>query len=137
MSGSEGSAATGPGGAGDEPGDLIRLTGLRAATVIGIHAWERRVRQTVRIDLVLPVDGRRAAASERIEDALDYGAVADRVRRCCAGAEYLLIETLAEHIAATLLARFELPWLRLTVHKPGAVGDCDDVALTIERRREV
>lgn len=122
------------GGTGEHP-DRIRLTGLRADTVVGIHAWERRIRQTLRIDLELPVDARRAAASERIEDALDYGAVTDAVRACCAEAECLLIETLAERIAAALLTRFDLPWLRLTLHKPGAVRDCDDVALTIERSR--
>lgn len=133
-----GQRGTAPGGTGATGArtDLIQLTGLRADTVIGIHAWERRVRQTLRIDLALTVDARPAAASERLEDALDYGAVADAVRACCAEAQCLLIETLAERIAATLFTAFDVPWLRLTLHKPGAVGDCDDIALTIERRRD-
>jgi dihydroneopterin aldolase len=113
--------------------DQIRLTGLQADAVIGIHDWERRVRQRLRFDLTLPTDITRAARSDAIEDALDYTAVAAYVRTFCAASNCLLVETLADRLAGDLLAHFDLPWLRLTLHKTGAVDGCADVILDIER----
>ena len=42
--------------------DIIYLHDLRIDTVIGVFDWERRVRQTVILDLDLAADIRRAAA---------------------------------------------------------------------------
>ncbi|HSG89272.1 MAG TPA: dihydroneopterin aldolase [Pseudomonadales bacterium] len=126
-------ARTPPSGA---PSDQIRLTGLEADAVIGIHAWERRVRQRLRFDLTMPTDAARGARSDAIEDALDYTAVAARVRSHCAASDCLLVETLADRLAGDLLSHFGLPWLRLTLHKTGAIDGCADVILDIERTRE-
>ena len=115
--------------------DRIRLDGLALETRIGIHPWERRVRQRLLLDLELPTDGRRAAGRDAIDDALDYSAVAERIRMLAGRAEVQLVETLAEALASMLLDAFELPWVRLTLTKPGAVPDCDGVRLTIERKR--
>jgi dihydroneopterin aldolase len=114
--------------------DRIVLEGLEVDTVVGIHAWERRVRQTLRLDLELPVDARRAAATDALADALDYAAVAQRVRRLCAEREWQLVETVAQRVAEELLAAFRLPWVSLTVTKPGAVPRCGGIRLALTRR---
>lgn len=116
-------------------GDRFRLDGLALETRIGIHPWERRVRQRLLLDLELPTDARRAAAGDAIDDALDYSAVAERVRLLASRAEVQLVETLAEALASMLLDAFDLPWVRLTLTKPGAVPDSAGVRLRIERRR--
>jgi dihydroneopterin aldolase len=58
--------------------DIVFLRDLRIETVIGIYDWEREIKQTVVLDLEMAGDVRKAAASERIEDALNYKAVAKR-----------------------------------------------------------
>ncbi len=118
--------------------DIVFLRDLRVDTVIGVYDWERRIRQTVSVDLEVATDVSRAAADDAIEAAVDYKALADRVRGFIAQSEFRLVETLAERTAAMILAEFGVPWLRLSLTKPGALPDCRGVGVTIERgsRRE-
>ncbi len=113
--------------------DIIYLRDLRIDTVIGIYDWERRIMQTVSIDLEMGTDVRRAAANDRIEDALNYKALAKRVIDFVGKSDCELIETLAERLAELILNEFEVPWLRLTLGKPGAIRGSKDVGVVIER----
>lgn len=113
--------------------DIVYIRELRAATVIGVYAWERGVRQTVVLDLELAADNRRAAASDQIGDALDYAALCARLLAFIESSEFQLIETLAERVAAIVIEEFGVPWLRLRLAKPGAVALAGDVGVVIER----
>jgi dihydroneopterin aldolase len=113
--------------------DIIFLRDLRVDTVIGIYEWERRVRQTVVIDLEMAADVRRAAATDSIDDTLNYKAVAKRIVQFVQASELQLVETLAERVAELVLAEFGVPWLRLRVNKEGAVRGARDVGVVIER----
>jgi dihydroneopterin aldolase len=113
--------------------DIIYLHDLRIDTVIGVFDWERRVRQTVILDLEMGADIRRAAASDRLADTLNYKAVAKRLLEFVGASEFQLVETLAERAAALVLEEFEVPWLRLRVNKQGAVRGARDVGVIIER----
>ncbi len=113
--------------------DIIYLRDLRIDTVIGIFPWERAIRQTVSLDLEMGWDIRAAAASDRIDEALDYKAVAKRVIAFVEASEFQLVETLAERIAQLILEEFSVPWLRLRVSKPGAIRGAQDVGVIIER----
>ena len=111
--------------------DRIELRGLAVDTVIGVHAWERGVRQRLLLDLDLPTDA--AAARDDLDRTLDYDAVARLIREFARASERELLETFADDLAAALLERFGLPWLELAVAKPGAVPDCADIRLRIRR----
>lgn len=113
--------------------DTVFISDLRIQTTIGIYGWERRVRQTISLDLEMGADIRAAAATDAIEDTLDYKAVAKRLIAFIEASEFQLVETLAERIADIVLGEFGVPWLRLTVHKPGAVRGSRDVGVVIER----
>ncbi|MBT8144284.1 MAG: dihydroneopterin aldolase, partial [Gammaproteobacteria bacterium] len=113
--------------------DVIFLTDLRVRTIIGINDWERRVRQTVAIDLEMPTDARLAAGSDAIDDTLNYKAVAKRLISFIGESRFQLVETLAERIASIVLKEFGAPWVRVHVHKPGAVRGANDVGVRIQR----
>lgn len=113
--------------------DTIFLRDLRIDTVIGIYDWERRIRQTVSLDLEMATDIRKAAASDAIEDTLNYKAVAKRVISYVEQSDFKLVETLAERVAELVLAEFDIPWIRLTLNKTGAVRGSRDVGVIIER----
>lgn len=113
--------------------DKVFISDLRIDTIIGIYDWERQVRQTISLDLVMAHDNRRAAETDDIQHALNYKAVADRLIAFIEGSEFLLLESMAEKIAQIIMTEFHVPWLRLTVHKPGALRDAKDVGVTIER----
>lgn len=116
--------------------DTIFLHDLKVETVVGIWEWERRIRQTVGIDLEMGADIRRAAATDNIEDTLNYKAVAKRVQQFVADSSYQLVETLAENIAAIVLDEFDVPWVQVRVNKPGAIRGSRDVGILIRRSKE-
>ena len=113
--------------------DTVFIEDLRIETVIGIYDWERRIRQVVALDLEMAFDNRRPAASDRIEDTLDYKAVSKRLIAFVEAAHFELVETLAERCAEIVLREFKVPWLRLKLAKPGAVRGSKSVGVMIER----
>lgn len=113
--------------------DIIFLRDLRIDTVVGIWDWERRIRQTVSIDLEMAADIARAAATDSIDDTLNYKRVAKRLIAYVEASEFQLVETMAERIAEIVLEEFEVPWVRVTVNKPGAIRGSRDVGVRIER----
>lgn len=113
--------------------DIIFLHDLRVDAVIGIFEWERRVRQTVSVDLDMGFDVALAAKSDDIADALNYKAVAKRVTAYIEGSEFQLVETLAERVAEIVRAEFGVGWVRVRVNKPGAIRGARDVGVIIER----
>ena len=113
--------------------DIVFLRDLRIDTVIGIFDWERRTRQTIVLDLEMSADVTKAAASDQIDDALNYKAVAKRLMEYVGQSEFQLVETLAERCADIIRAEFGVQWLRLTLNKQGAVRGARDVGVVIER----
>ena len=85
--------------------DKIFLNELKVETVIGIWEWERKIRQTVVIDLEMSADIAKAAATDNVEDTLNYKSVAKRVQAFVADSSFQLVETLAERIAGIVLNR--------------------------------
>lgn len=119
----------------DQP-DTIFLRDLRVETVIGIWDWERKIRQTVSIDLEMGADIRTAAASDDIDSTLNYKQVAKRVQQFVGDSEFKLVETLAERIAEIIIGEFEVPWAVIQVNKPGAIRGARDVGVRIKRSRQ-
>ena len=113
--------------------DIIYLSDLRIETIIGIYDWERRVRQVVSLDLEMATDIAKAAASDDIEDTLNYKAVAKRLIGFVGESEFQLVETLAERITGIILDEFNVSWVRLRLNKQGAVRGARDVGVIIER----
>ena len=113
--------------------DIVFINDLRIETIIGIYDWERKVKQTISLDLEMGTDIRKSAETDTIEDTLNYKAVAKRLIAFVGESEYQLVETLAEKIAGIVLQEFNVPHVKLTVRKPGAVRGSRDVGVVIER----
>ncbi|MDH5378662.1 MAG: dihydroneopterin aldolase [Gammaproteobacteria bacterium] len=113
--------------------DIIFLNALQVQAVIGIFDWERRIKQTVSIDLEMATDIRKAADSDHIDDTLDYKAVSKRIASYVEESEFQLVETLAERIAEILMQEFHVPWVKVKLTKPGAIRGARDVGVLIER----
>ena len=113
--------------------DIIFLSELRIDTVIGIWEWERKIRQTVVIDLEMSADIAKAAATDQVEDTLNYKQVAKRLQQFVGDSSFQLVETLAERIAGIVREEFDVAWVRVRVNKPGAIRGSRDVGVIIER----
>ena len=77
----------------------------------------------------------RAARSDEVADTLDYKKVAKRVLAFIDASEFKLVETLAHRLALLILEEFALPWVRVSLNKPGAIRNSRDVGVVIERTR--
>ena len=116
--------------------DHVFIEGLEIEALIGIYDWERRIRQPLVFDLEMAFDNRVPAASDDIAHTLDYKAVSTRIREIVSASDFGLVETLAERVAALVLAEFPVQRLRLKLSKPGAVRGARSVGVMIERPRE-
>ena len=116
--------------------DMIFLSGLTAECIIGIWDWERKVKQKVVIDLEMAADIRKAAASDRIEDTLDYKKVSKRLQQFVEQSQFQLVETLTDRIAQIVITEFHVPAVRVRLNKQGALRGSRDVGIVIERSRE-
>jgi dihydroneopterin aldolase len=113
--------------------DKIFLEELKIDTIIGIWDWERQIRQTVVIDLEMSADIAAAAATDQVEDTLNYKLVAKRLQQFVSESSFQLVETLAERIAGLIRDEFGVAWVKVTLHKPGAIRGSKDVGIIIER----
>jgi len=116
--------------------DIIYLNDLRIETIIGIYDWERQTKQTVILDIEMGTDIGKAAASDDIEDTINYKAVAKRLFTFVGESEFELVEKLAESISGILLNEFNVPWCKLRLNKQGALRGVRDVGIIIERGKK-
>ncbi|NOQ63841.1 MAG: dihydroneopterin aldolase [Methyloprofundus sp.] len=113
--------------------DIIFLGGLSIDTIIGIYDWERETKQTVILDIEMAHDIKKAATTDDIEDTLDYKAVSQAVISFVEKSEFFLVERLAEEINGMIRKQFNVPWVKLTLNKKGAISGASDVGIIIER----
>jgi dihydroneopterin aldolase len=118
-----------------EAGDRIFLHGLAIECIIGFIEWERRIKQTIVLDVELPVDCARAADTDDVADTLDYKKIAKRLIAFVSESEFKLVETLAHRAALLILTEFGVAWVRLSINKPGAISGSKDVGVAVSRTR--
>ncbi len=115
--------------------DRIFLRGLEIDCVIGFIEWERRIKQTVVLDIELPVDCRRAALTDEVANTVDYKKVSKRIIGFVEASQFRLVETLAHKVAMLVIEEFGLEWVRLSINKAGAIRGSRDVGISLERTR--
>jgi dihydroneopterin aldolase len=84
--------------------DRIELRGLRLVCAVGVPDVERARPQPVEIDLDVVVDVAGAAAGDDLSGTADYATALDAVAGAVTGSSYRLLESLAEAVAAAVLA---------------------------------
>jgi dihydroneopterin aldolase len=94
----------------------LEVSGLRLFGRHGVHAHEKEQGQDFVFDVQLDVGDR--GSSDRLEDAVDYRAVASTVQAVSDARSYDLIEALATAVARELLERYAAERVRVRVAKP-------------------
>jgi FolB domain-containing protein len=117
------------------PLDKIRIRDLEVSCIVGTLPAERKRRRRVILNLTLDCDLRGAGATDDLRDTVDYGLVCRQVRMLVRGTRFLLIERLAQVVAATCLSFAGVSAVTVTLDKPGAVPGARSVAVEITRRR--
>lgn len=113
--------------------DIIFINDFRLDMLIGIYEWERRVPQTVQLDLEIGIPDTGRPRSDRIGETIDYSKVVSRIAASVGENHFLLVERLAEHIAHLVMSEFKSPWIRVSVTKIAAIKSVKRLGVTIER----
>jgi 7,8-dihydroneopterin aldolase/epimerase/oxygenase len=113
--------------------DIIFLGGLEIETIIGIYDWERETKQTVILDIEMAFDIQKAAETDDIQFTLDYKTVSKRIIGFVESSQFFLVEKLITEIANIIRNEFDVPWVKITLNKKGAIRGASDVGIIIER----
>ena len=113
--------------------DTIFISDLRLDILIGVYDWERRVPQTVQLDLEIGIPDASRPRSDRIRETIDYAKVIARIKESLQENRFLLVERLAEHLAGLVMTEFRAPWVKVSVSKLAVEKDVKRVGITIER----
>jgi dihydroneopterin aldolase len=99
---------------------VVELHGLEVFGRHGVEEEERRDGRTFLYDVLLEVSD--AAASDRLEDTVDYREVAACVREVSDRRHFQLLESLATAVADEISGRFSVQHVRVRVRKPSPPG---------------
>ena len=115
--------------------NAIFIHDLRVETRIGIYEWERRLAQTVRLDVELGLPSGEVFRTGDFVDALDYAAVVKRLQAFAADHPHQLLERYAQAIADLLMNEFGAPWVKVRVAKLAPIAGVKELGIVIERGR--
>lgn len=113
--------------------DKVFIKGLHIQTTIGFYQWEKEIKQTLVIDAEMAWDTSKAAVNDELAKTLDYAEISTAIAKFANENPVDLLETLAERMAAFLMSTYHIPWLKLSLGKPGAVHNAESVGVEIER----
>ena len=97
--------------------DKIILKGIRFHGYHGVEEAERQLGQKYEIDLELMTDLSAAGKTDDLAQTIDYAQVVQLVIEIGTGQSFQLFEALAETIAETILAQFQIKEIRIAVKK--------------------
>jgi len=108
------------------PPTLISIAGIRAPGRHGANPGERLQAQEFVVDLSVWV----RTGEERLEETVDYRNIVGTARQAIASKSFVLLETLAEAVADSVIALGDIARVTAVVHKPGAAASLgvDDVS---------
>jgi dihydroneopterin aldolase len=115
--------------------NAIFIHDLRVETRIGVYDWERRLAQTVRLDVELGLPSDKVFGTGDFADALDYAAVVKRLQAFAGDHPHQLLERFAQAIADVLIGEFGAPWVKVRVAKLAPIAGVKELGIAIERKQ--
>lgn len=116
--------------------ETLTLRDLRVRCIVGVHPHERKVEQDLFFDLEIEYDFAPAAASDLLEDALDYTELSAAFDAWVRDQRFGLVETLAMRAADWLLAKdARIGACAVVVRKPAALTWAKHAEVRVARSR--
>lgn len=115
--------------------DQVLIKDLVVSGIIGINPDERVSKQDILVNVTLFVDTETAAATDDIDDAVNYRTITKRIIAHIEGGEPMLVERLVQEIADICLDDERVTKAKVTVEKPGALRFARSVGISITRSR--
>ena len=116
--------------------DRITLHGIEVWARHGVSPGERQRGQPFVVHVSMELDLAPAAASDDLDDTVDYATVADRVASAAADGPPDLLETVADRVCAAVLSDERVAAVEVTVEKPHAPLPVAAAGVSVTLRRE-
>lgn len=116
--------------------DRITIKDLLVRAIVGINDDERVNRQDVLINISMWTDVRDAAASDSIDDAVNYRSVTKQIIEHVEESQCFLVERLVQEIADLCLVDRRVHKVEVSVEKPTALRFARSVGVVVCRERE-
>lgn len=113
--------------------DRVFIEQLSIITTVGVYDWEQTIEQKLIFDIEMAWDNRPAGKSDDVADCLSYADVSEAIINHVQSGKFALVERVAEEVAELLLSRFNTPWVKIKISKPGAVAQAVNVGVIIQR----
>lgn len=113
----------------------VMIKDLSVQGIIGINPDERVTKQEILVNATLWVDTRDAAASDDIQDAVNYRTITKQMIAHIEQGEPMLVERLVDELAEICLADLRVQRVEISVEKPGALRHARSVGIKITRMR--
>ncbi|MDT8363963.1 MAG: dihydroneopterin aldolase [Nitrosomonas sp.] len=117
--------------------DIIFLETFKIKTLIGIYPWEKKIPQTIELNLEIGLPSKYGYQTDRIEDTLDYSQIVERIRAMLANQHFSLLEVLTESVAQMILTEFQSPWVKVSAAKLDVLDGVKKLGIVIERGKRV
>jgi 7,8-dihydroneopterin aldolase/epimerase/oxygenase len=114
----------------------IGFEDLLIRCIIGVNPEERLVEQDLLVNLQVPQDVAKIAASDDISQANCYAAMADFCKELAQKGQYKMIETLAYELTQQLANKFNVDWVKVFIKKPSAIPTASFAYVEYEYRKE-
>ena len=116
--------------------DAIIIEGLKVETVVGCFAWERQIQQPLMLDLIIATNLSQAAASDELQDTLNYAEICSISAQVIQQAAPKLIEHAAQLVLDALFTTFAaVESITITIRKPAIIPEANSVGIRLERHR--
>ena len=114
----------------------IGFRGLRVSCIVGVREHERRREQDLLVDLSLDYDATAAAATDALDDAVDYSAIAELIAQQLVDGRYCLLERAGNAVAeAVMESEPRAQRIELTLRKPAAIADAECAFVKVQKTR--
>ncbi|MBR0573782.1 MULTISPECIES: dihydroneopterin aldolase [Pasteurellaceae] len=117
--------------------DIIFIKELTVSASVGVYEWEKNIKQPLVFNIEMVWNFEKAAQSDNVKDCLNYAEVSQEVINFVESQHFDLVETIAHRLAELLAVKFNIPWLKIELHKPQAVSQASSVGVIIERGSKV
>lgn len=111
--------------------DTLSIQGLAIETRIGIHEWEQKINQLLKLDIDITTQFHEI--NDDINKTIDYDALCQHVTELVSSKSFRLIETVAETVILSLKSVFGIQGVRVRVSKPHAISNAENISVCLVR----
>jgi dihydroneopterin aldolase len=116
--------------------DKIFIKNLRVIGILGVHPYEQRKPQRIRVNVEVTTDIAEAAKNDDVKQTIDYSMLSKHIMKYMDINRFFTIEALIEALAQEILKFDRVEAVKLSIEKPNAVPEAESVGVEISRQKQ-